>query len=91
MRALRKTLLAKRNNKGKATSTLKMAKSLGVNLDFDNPWHIRNPDSWVFGPDPVEDNVYRCLPQVNLHGMDEGLTAKLNLGTLMYAIAEVGT
>jgi len=51
---------------------------------------MKKPNEWVFGPNPVEDNIYRCLPQVNLHGMDEGLTAKLNLGILLYAAAEVG-
>ncbi len=59
-------------------------------LDFENHWHITKPEEWIFGPDQIEDKTYRRLPQVNLHGMDEGLTSKLNLGVLLYAIAEVG-
>ena len=76
--------------KGCAKHATAKARLLGVNLDFENPWHITKPDEWIFGPDPIEDNIYRCLPQANLHGMDEGLTIKLNLGVLLYAIEEVG-
>ncbi len=72
-------LIRKRNEYGKAKQAQKEARRLGVNLLFDNPWHIGSAEDWVFGPDPIEDNIYRCLPQVNLHGMDEGLTMKLNL------------
>jgi hypothetical protein len=91
MRALRRRLRIKRKTRGNSEAALKEGKDLGVNLQFDNPWHTHKADEWVFGPDPIEDNVYRCLPQVNLHGMDEGLTEKLNYGVLLYAIAEVGT
>ncbi len=91
MRALRRRLRKKRKTRGNSEAALKEGKDLGVNLQFDNPWHTNKADEWVFGPDPIEDNVYRCLPQVNLHGMDEGLTEKLNYGVLLYAIAEVGT
>ena len=91
MRALRRNIRKKRKTRGNAEAAVKEAKDLGVNLQFDNPWHTNKADEWVFGPDPIEDNVYRCLPQVNLHGMDEGLTDKLNYGVLLYAIAEVGT
>ncbi len=87
---MRTALLEERGTKGCAKNATAKAKLLGVNLDFENPWHITKPDEWIFGPDPVEDNIYRCLPQVNLHGMDEGLTEKLNLGVLLYATAEVG-
>jgi hypothetical protein len=91
MRALRRRLRIQRKTRGNSEDALKEGKDLGVNLQFDNPWHTNKADEWVFGPDPIEDNVYRCLPQVNLHGMDEGLTEKLNYGVLLYAIAEVGT
>jgi hypothetical protein len=51
---------------------------------------LGSAEDWVFGPDPiVEENIYRCLPQVNLHGMDEELTMKLNLVILRHALAEV--
>ena len=90
MNAMRKALLEEKARKGFAKHANAKARLLGVNLDFENPWHITKPEEWIFGPDPIEDNIYRCLPQVNLHGMDEGLTQKLNLGSLLYAIAEVG-
>jgi hypothetical protein len=89
MRSLRRALIRKRNEYGKANQAQKEARRLGVNLLFDNPWHIGSAEDWVFGPDPIEDNIYRCLPQVNLHGMDEGLTMKLNLVILRHALAEV--
>jgi hypothetical protein len=42
--------------------------------------------TWIFGPLPRKDNVFQCLPQVTLHGMDEGLTAKLCRGILALAL-----
>ena len=90
MNAMRRALLVEKGKKGFAKHANAKAKLLGVNLVFENPWHLTKPEEWIFGPDPIEDNIYRCLPQVNLHGMNEGLTTKLNLGVLLYAIAEVG-
>jgi hypothetical protein len=90
MNALRRALLRKKERRGQSSAVLKQARLLGINLQFENPWHIQKPNEWVFGPNLVQDNIYRCLPQVNLHGMDEGLTAKLNLGILLYAATEVG-
>ena len=46
-----------------------------------------NSSPW--GPDPSQDNVYQNMPQVTLHGMDEGLTAKLNLGCVRAAVSEI--
>ena len=89
MRALRRALKSKEKQRGKALQAQKEARTLGVNMAFDNPWDIGKAEDWVFGPDPIEDNIYRCLPQVTLHGMDEGLTQKLNLVILAHAIAEV--
>ena len=48
-----------------------------------------NNDNWVFGPDEDRDNVYQNSPQVSLHGMDEGLTSKLNYGCLHAVILEL--
>ena len=63
---------------------LKRAKGIGVNLDVNNAWsELGAPaQELVFGPCPMRDNIYQCLPQVTLHGMDEGLTCKLNHGVL---------
>jgi hypothetical protein len=41
-----------------------------------------------FGPDSRLDNIYQSLPQVSLHGMDEGLTLKLCSGVLHATIQE---
>ena len=89
MRVLRRALISKKQQQGKAVVALQEGRRLGVNLQFDNPWHIGKADEWVFGPDAIQDNIYRCLPQVNLHGMDEGLTSKLNLTILRHALEEV--
>ena len=89
MRLLRRALISKRKQKGKAEEALKQGRRLGVNLQFDNPWSSATADEWVFGPDAIQDNIYRCLPQVNLHGMDEGLTVKLNFSILHHALEEV--
>jgi hypothetical protein len=90
MRRLRTKLLTKARQRRHAAETNDEATKLGVNLEFENPWQIAKPEEWVFGPDPSEDTIYRCLPQVTLHGMDEGLTQKLNRGILLYALAETG-
>ena len=73
-----------------AENALKKAKAAGVNLHVDNGmWGSDTDWNWVFGPDPLLDNVYQNMPQVSLHGMDEGLTAKLNLGCIRAAVAEI--
>ena len=89
MRALRRALIRKGEQRGNALQAKKEAMKLGVNMAFDNPWHIDKAEDWVFGPDPMEDNIYRCLPQVTLHGMDEGVTQKLNFIIFAHAIEEV--
>ena len=64
-----------------AENALKKAKSAGVNLHVDNGMWVSDTDgNWVFGPDPSLGIVCQNMPQVSPHGMDEGLTAKLNLG-----------
>ena len=79
-------------NLNKKNTAMKRARIIGV-----YPIDVRcgfeatenRPDLWVFGPDPEKDNVYANMPQVSLHGMDEGLTSKLNYGCLMTALTEV--
>ena len=73
-----------------AATALEKACAAGVNLHVDNGmWGSDVDGNWVFGPDPARDNVYQNMPQVSLHGMDEGLTAKLNLGCVRAAVAEI--
>jgi hypothetical protein len=41
-----------------------------------------------FGPDSKKDNIHQNLPQVNLHGMDEGLTLKMCISILNATISK---
>jgi hypothetical protein len=71
-------------------NAFKKARASGVDILVDNGMHgADNDDNWVFGPDPDLDNVYQNMPQVSLHGMDEGLTSKLNIGCLRAVIVEL--
>jgi hypothetical protein len=73
-----------------AENALKKAKSAGMSLRVDNgTWGSDTDWNWVFGPDPSLGNVYQDLPQVSLHRMDEGFTAKSNLGCIRAAVAEI--
>lgn len=69
---------------------LKYARRIGVNMIIENAWYDAETGTpgYVFGACPRRDNVYQCLPQPNLHGMDEGLNAKTNLGILEATIVE---
>ena len=60
---------------------------MGIKLDQVNGWSMTDGGTWIFGPCPIDDNLHQCLPQVTLHGMDEGLTMKLAQGILELAIA----
>jgi hypothetical protein len=68
---------------------VKRAKQIGVNLEITCPWTGGNPLDWVFGPCRIRDNLFQCMPQVNLHGFDEGLVIKLNFGVVELFIEEV--
>jgi hypothetical protein len=66
------------------------AQSFGINMDVECAW-IGPPDNdglTPFGPDAKKDNIYQNLPQVNLHGMDEGLTLKMCTSILNATISE---
>ena len=68
---------------------LKRARRAGVLLDRNVrcgyvPAHDDN--NWIIGPDAVKDNIYQAIPQVSLHGFDEGLVKKLNFGALEMCI-----
>ena len=69
---------------------LQGAQSCGINMDYECAW-IGPPDNdgfTPFGPDAKKDNIFQNLPQVNLHGMDEGLTLKTCTNILKAAIKE---
>ena len=39
-------------------------------------------ENWIFGPDKDKDNIFQAVPQVTLHGFDEGLVQKMNFGAI---------
>ena len=51
------------------------ARQLGIDMFTSNAFATKpeNSHKWVFGPDPDKDSVWQSLPQVTLHGFDEGL------------------
>jgi hypothetical protein len=66
------------------------AQAYGINMEVECAW-IGPPDQdgfTPFGPDPRKDNIYQNMPQVNLHGMDEGLTLKMCASILNATIKE---
>ncbi len=78
---------AGRTKRGKRA--LKRARRGGVLLDCNLrcgyvPAHGDN--NWIIGPDSEKDNIYQAIPQVSLHGFDEGLVKKLNFGPLEMCI-----
>jgi hypothetical protein len=73
------------------TAAQKRANAFGIPLRLiDTGWTIPpDEDGFTpFGPDPEKDNIYQNMPQVMLHGLDEGLTAKLCIGTVHATILE---
>ena len=75
------------------TNTVKAAKhahDMGICRNITTGWQIAQDDDGFtpFGPDPEKDNVYQNVPQVMLHGMDEGLTMKLCVAVVQGTIAE---
>lgn len=86
----RKTREKEVNEVGSGERAVKRAKRAGVLLDLDlrcgyvpvSP----HDDNWIFGPDKNKDNIYQAVPQVTLHGFDEGLVQKLNYGSLEMVI-----
>ena len=68
----------------------KRAKKFGINMDVECAWiGPLDLDGFTpFGPDANKDNIYQNLPQVNLHGMDEGLTLKMCHFMLKATISE---
>ena len=68
----------------------KGARLCGINMDIECAW-IGPPDNdgfTPFGPDAKKDNIFQNMPQVNLHGMDEGLTLKMCTSILNATIKE---
>ena len=68
----------------------KLAKRVGITAEEECAWiGPADKDGFTpFGPDSELDNIYQSLPQVTLHGMDEGLTLKLCCGVVNAIIAE---
>jgi hypothetical protein len=66
------------------------ARQLGIDMFTSNAFATKSDQShnWLFGPEPEKDCVWQSLPQVTLHGFDEGLVQKLNFGMVEMAITE---
>ena len=83
-------LLSTTGTTGCKEMAYKRARREGVDLFVDNALYGLEMDkNWIFGPDAAFDNVFQNMPQVSLHGMDEGLTSKLNLGCMHAVILEL--
>ena len=65
---------------------VKRAKRAGVQLDPTLQCGYTpvtaDDKNWIFGPDKEKDNIFQAVPQVTLHGFDEGLVKKLNFGAI---------
>ncbi len=63
---------------------------LGIDMYTSNAFVTKPQEShkWILGPLPEKDSVWQSLPQVTLHGFDEGICQKLNFGMLEMAITE---
>ena len=60
-------------------------------MDYECAWIGPPPDKegfTPFGPDVQKDDIFQNLPQVNLHGMDEGLTLKMCVSIFKATIDE---
>ena len=68
----------------------KKAQMLGISMQLRTGWEITvDGDGFTpFGPDLEKDNVYQNMPQVMLHGQDEGITMKICVGIVKGTIAE---
>jgi len=76
--------------RGANTRALKKAKRLGVPMDVDSAFGHREGRPWLFGPSEILDSLYQALPQLTLHGFDEGLATKLCRAMMAVAIEEGG-
>jgi hypothetical protein len=84
------SLLRDSRQRGAKGRAQKRARRLGIPLHCSNPFSREAGTTWVFGPHRKKDSVYQAIPQVVLHGCDEGTTAKLARGVTLLAIAAVG-
>ena len=74
----------------RAERAVKRARRAGVILDCElrcGYVPAEDDNNWIIGPDPLKDNIYQAIPQVSLHGFDEGLVQKLNYGAFEMCIA----
>ena len=89
---LRKRTRLNRLRHRNAKTARRIANAKGIPLRLVNGWncsHMVDDEGFTpFGIDRKKDNIYQNMPQVALHGMDEGLTLKLCVGLLESAILE---
>ena len=70
--------------------SMKLAELFKINVVPSNMIRLRSGELCYITKriDRKKDNIYQNMPQVALHGMDEGLTLKLCVGLLESAIVE---
>ena len=90
MIARKRTYNVKMQSNIPATRNLakKNAREEGVDLRGLNSFVLTADyrHKWIFGLDPTLDCCFQATPQVSLHGMDEGIMAKICRGLIEFAI-----
>ena len=66
----------------------KKACRLGIPLDIDSAFMQRPGQPWLFGPNDTLDSLFQSVPQLTLHGFDEGIATKLAWSMLEVAVHE---
>ena len=66
----------------------KRARRLGIPLDIDSALMQRPGQPWLFGPNETLDSLFQSVPQLTLHGFDEGIATKLAWAILEVAVHE---
>ena len=66
----------------------KRARRLGIPLDLDSAFMQRPGQPWLFSPNDTLDSLYQFVPQLTLHGFDEGIATKLAWAMLEVALHE---
>ena len=66
----------------------KKACRLGIPLDIDSAFMQRPGQPWLFGPNDTLDSLFQSVPQLTLHGFDEGIATKLAWAIMEVAVHE---
>ena len=86
----KKAMVNKATSKESRQMSRDNSRLLGIDMFTSNAFSTKPREShkWIFGPNPEKDSLWQSLPQVTLHGFDEGLCQKLNFAMLEMAVTE---